>query len=193
MITLLLDSSSRTMHIGIARNHKLIASHTEAAFQTQSELFTARINELLRTNNIDPQTIGEIVVSHGPGSFTGVRIAATIAKVMAYALNVPLYSVSTLALFATEDKPTICVLDARNNRSFAGVYHQNNVLIADTIMQNDDTLKLASDNGYAISGETKHLGLTSAQFNPFLNMLNLISEDRRVSDVKAFKPRYFKG
>lgn len=193
MITLLLDSSSKQMAIGLAKDHKLIATIDERAFQTQSELMTLRINELLNANNIKAQDISEIVVTNGPGSFTGVRIAVTIAKVMAYALNVPLYAVSSLHVFTHETKPTICVLDARNNRSFVGVYKENATLVADTIMTNDEIVLLSKTEGYVINGETDHLKITSGAFNRFQNMLNQISEEARVQDVRALKPRYMKG
>lgn len=193
MITLLLDSSSRVMHIGLARNRKLFASHVEEAFQTQSELFTDRINKLLVVNNTKPSEINEIVVTYGPGSFTGVRIAVTIAKVMAFALNVPLYRVSSLALFAHASKPSICVLDARNGRSFAAIYEQNTLISEDTIMLNSDILDLSNRKEYVIAGETKHLALTSTPYDPFTNMLNLINEENLIEDIKAFKPLYLKG
>ena len=193
MITLLLDSSSKQMAIGLAKDHKLIATIDERAFQTQSELMTLRINGLLNVNNIKAQDVSEIVVANGPGSFTGVRIAVTIAKVMAYALTVPLYAVSSLHVFTHETKPTICVLDARNNRSFVGVYKENDTLVADTIMTNEEIILLSKTEGYVINGETDHLKITSGAFNRFQNMLKQISEETRVQDVRALKPRYMKG
>ncbi len=193
MITLLLDSSSKQMGIGLAKDHKLIATIDERAFQTQSELMTLRINELLSANKLKAKDISKIVVANGPGSFTGVRIAVTIAKVMAYALNVALYAVSSLHVFTHETKPTICVLDARNNRSFVGVYNQNDTLVADTIMTNDEIILLSKKEDYAINGETEHLHIPSGSFNRFQNMLKLISEESRVQDVHALKPRYLKG
>ncbi|TAH59370.1 MAG: tRNA (adenosine(37)-N6)-threonylcarbamoyltransferase complex dimerization subunit type 1 TsaB, partial [Bacillota bacterium] len=113
MITLLLDSSSHHLSVALAKGDKVLSFVEEKAFQTQSEIMTQRINELLIKENISPNDIKRIVVASGPGSFTGVRIAVTIAKVWAYAKEVPLYAVSSLSVYRHETKPTICVLDAR--------------------------------------------------------------------------------
>src|SRR5690554_581500 len=87
---------------------------------SSTKIYTLSLHDAL------PIYIKRIVVASGPGSFTGVRIAVTIAKVWAYAKEVPLYAVSSLSVYRHETKPTICVLDARRERSFAGVYAQNN-------------------------------------------------------------------
>ncbi|OQC10342.1 MAG: tRNA threonylcarbamoyladenosine biosynthesis protein TsaB [Tenericutes bacterium ADurb.Bin087] len=193
MITLLLDSSSHHLSVALAKGDKVLSFVEEKAFQTQSEIMVERINKLLMQENISPNEIKRIVVASGPGSFTGVRIAVTIAKVWAYAKEVELYAVSSLSVYRHETKPTLCVLDARRERSFAGVYAQNNIILPDQIMQNSEILALAKSEGYLISGETKHLGVEPAKFNRFENMLKSISEENRVKDIAAFKPRYLKG
>lgn len=52
----------------------------------------------IRKNNVDTKDINEILVGRGPGSYTGVRISGTIAKVLALVRNCKLYSFSTLDL-----------------------------------------------------------------------------------------------
>jgi cysteinyl-tRNA synthetase len=177
MITLLLDSSSHHLSVALAKGDKVLSFVEEKAFQTQSEIMVGRINKLLAQEKLTSDDIKRIVVASGPGSFTGVRIAVTIAKVWAYAKEVPLYAVSSLSVYRHETKPTICVLDARRERSFAGVYAQNNAILPDKIMQNSEILALAEKEGYLISGETKHLGIEPAKFNRFENMLKSISEE----------------
>lgn len=193
MITLLLDSSSHHLSVALAKGDKVLSFVEEKAFQTQSEIMVGRINKLLAQEKLTSDDIKRIVVASGPGSFTGVRIAVTIAKVWAHAKEVPLYAVSSLSVYRHETKPTICVLDARRERSFAGVYAQNNAILPDKIMQNSEILALAEKEGYLISGETKHLGIEPAKFNRFENMLKSISEENRVKDIAAFKPLYLKG
>ena len=58
------------------------------------------IEKLLRECELTPQDLTKIVVAKGPGSYTGVRIGVTIAKTMAWALNIPLVGVSSLAVLA---------------------------------------------------------------------------------------------
>ncbi|MFA5485576.1 MAG: tRNA (adenosine(37)-N6)-threonylcarbamoyltransferase complex dimerization subunit type 1 TsaB [Bacilli bacterium] len=193
MISLLLDSSSNRLSIALAKGQKVIASYDEKAFQTQSELLVAKINELLLETNIKPQAINNIVVAYGPGSFTGVRIAVNVAKIWAYALKINLYKVSSLYVYKNDLKPTICVLDARNNRSFAGIYSQNEVILEDKILTNDDVMHYVNEQGYALGGETKHLGISAVSYDRFANMLQAIKEENKVDDIAAFKPVYLKG
>lgn len=193
MISLLLDSSSNRLSVALAKGQKVIASYDEKAFQTQSELLVAKINELLLETNIKPQAINNIVVAYGPGSFTGVRIAVNVAKIWAYALKINLYKVSSLYVYKNDLKPTICVLDARNNRSFAGIYSQNEVILEDKILTNDDVIHYVNEQGYALGGETKHLGISAVSYDRFANMLQAIKEENKVDDIAAFKPVYLKG
>lgn len=193
MITLLLDSSSHHLSVALVKGDKILSFIDEKAFQTQSEIMVQRIHELLVKEKVTPADVKRIIVAYGPGSFTGVRIAVTIAKVWAYAKDVELYAVSSLSVYCHDTKPTICVLDARRDRSFAGVYEQNNTILPDKILQNSELLELAEREGYLISGETKHLGIEPSKYNRFENMLKSATIENRVKDIAAFKPVYLKG
>ncbi|MGI6735190.1 MAG: tRNA (adenosine(37)-N6)-threonylcarbamoyltransferase complex dimerization subunit type 1 TsaB [Bacilli bacterium] len=193
MITLLLDSSSHHLSVALVKGDKILSFIDEKAFQTQSELMVQRIYELLVKEKVTPADVKRLIVAYGPGSFTGVRIAVTIAKVWAYAEDIELYAVSSLSVYRHETKPTICVLDARRDRSFVGVYEQNNIILPDKILQNSELLELAEREGYLISGETKHLGIEPSKYNRFENMLKSATIENRVKDIAAFKPVYLKG
>lgn len=190
---LLLDTSSNRLRIALSSETGIIASIDEPAFQTQSEILTDRINKLLIENELKPRDIKSIVVANGPGSYTGVRIAVSVAKVWSYAMNIPLYAVSSLGLYAHQEYTTICVLDARNGRSFVGIYRQNSIILQDTILSNDEIMEIAKREKYLINGETKHLGVESFNAPIFNNMLNMMVEENIVQDVKALKPVYLKG
>lgn len=193
MITLLLDSSSARLCIALAKDKQVFARIDEEAFQTQSEIMTDRIAALIQEHSLAFTDLSAIVVANGPGSFTGVRIAVSISKVMAYALRIPLYAVSSLSVFKDEIRKTICVLDARKERSFAAIYEGNKQISPAQIMTNDEIILRAKNEGLLIGGETKHLGIDSIVFDRFSNMLSLKNEESRVSDVSAFKPVYLKG
>ncbi|MFN3950861.1 MAG: tRNA (adenosine(37)-N6)-threonylcarbamoyltransferase complex dimerization subunit type 1 TsaB [Thermaurantimonas sp.] len=63
-------------------------SHTEKLFEY--------VDELLNKHGFLPRQLEGIVVGLGPGSYTGLRVAASAAKGMAYALDIPVYGVSSL-------------------------------------------------------------------------------------------------
>ncbi len=106
-----------------------------ACFQGEKELFTLRLpfglqqgqqllaelNKKLQEEGIPLQTIGAVAVGVGPGSYTGIRIAATIGKMLSFGLKIPLVGVSTLETFAPEAEGKFgAVLDAK----IGGIYLQ---------------------------------------------------------------------
>jgi len=124
MYTLGIDTSFHYLVLVIIKDDKVIDYIYEAAFKNQSELIFVRINELFVRNALSPQALGAVVVTKGPGSYTGVRIAMTIAKVYCSQLQIPLYTLSSLALYAGS-QPTLVVMDARANRAYVGLYNSN--------------------------------------------------------------------
>ena len=118
MYTILLDSSNIKLAVGIAEGEKLLESVIYDAWQEQSEHMIPEINALLDKYNVKIEEIDSVMVAIGPGSYTGVRIAITIAKTMGVALNIKTYPVSSLQILKCGKKPSICVINARSNRSY---------------------------------------------------------------------------
>jgi len=96
LLILALETSSRKGSVAIALNGKMLA---EKAFSTalrhSAEIFPA-IRGLLDQFTLNPSQIEHIYISGGPGSFTGLRIATTIAKIMQLAHSVKIVTVDTL-------------------------------------------------------------------------------------------------
>lgn len=88
-------------------------------------LFPA-IHFLLQSLDWTPADLTAVVVGDGPGSFTGIRIAAAAAKALAGALGLPLYAVPSLAGVAAgipvSDRPVAALLDARRMEVYAACY-----------------------------------------------------------------------
>ncbi len=90
------------------------------------------IEDMFRTLGLESEAIDLIAVSHGPGSYTGLRVGVTCAKVLAYTLGKPLVAVSTLDVLAENAPPdeiTICpVLDARREQVYACIYKRSDAV-----------------------------------------------------------------
>ena len=192
MITILLDSSNTNLSVGIAKDNLLLESISYEAWQQQSEYMIPELSKLLEKYGVNKDDIEEVVVAMGPESYTGVRIAITIAKTIAVALNTKLYPVSSLRVLKDGDVPSICLINARSGRSYFGVFKGNDVIISDRIMKNDEVLAYITEHpGYSICGDTKYLGLEGKQTNNIQEMLNL---KEALSDVNplSLKPVYMK-
>ncbi len=193
MNVIYLDSSSTDLAVGLSINGVLVDCVVKNAWQRQSELMIPELDEMMKRNNIDRTKIDEIVVGIGPGSYTGVRIALTIAKVMACTLDIPLYTVSSLRIRKSGNKPSICVINARSNRSYIGVYKGNETLMEDTIMSNDEVIKYISEHkDYFICGESSHLNITATLSNVIQEMHDLKPSLIQVEDKLGLKPIYMK-
>ena len=96
MIGVLLDSSDKNLSVGLVKDHVFLGRVSYLAWQRQSELLVDELSKLLKANGLSGKDIDYVVCSKGPGSYTGVRIALTVAKTIAFALKVPLYLASSL-------------------------------------------------------------------------------------------------
>ena len=193
MYQLLLDSANKLLVVGLAKDAKVIDETIYEAWQRQSEMMVPEIDAIMKRNNIVKEDLNAIVVGNGPGSYTGIRIALTIAKTMAYALHIPLYTVSSLSLFKDEKEPTICLLNARSGRSYIGVYHADKVLLEDQIFDNDKVKEyIANHPDYLISGECDHLGYEPHQFNLTRSLASAYKEENKAKDIFKTNPVYLK-
>ena len=192
MITVLLDSSNTNLSVGIAKDNLLLDYISYEAWQRQSEYMIVELNKLLEKHNIQKEDIKEVIVAKGPGSYTGVRIAITIAKTIAVALDAKLYAVSSLRVQKDGVRPSICLINARSGRSYVGVYEDQKILLDDCIMKNDEVMNYIKDHpDYSVCGETKYLNIEGVMANNLQEMLNLKDSLESINPL-SLKPVYMK-
>lgn len=190
---LLLDSSNTYLSVGLAKNDKLVDKISYPCFQRQSEYMVSEIDKLLKRNHLKANKINGIVTSIGPGSYTGIRIALTIAKVMSYALNIPLYPLSTLEINKVIDKDSIVLFNARSNRSYIAAFSKSKRLLKDQVMNNNDVLKYIREHPKYVSvGDLSYLNLKGKKVDVLSNMLILMKKTKPVKNPNLAKPIYLK-
>lgn len=192
MNTLVLDSTNVDLTVGLIKNNQ-IDYINYPCWQQQSEKMIPEIDNILKRNNILPKEINEILVTVGPGSYTGVRIALTIAKVYGLALNIPIYLYSSLEALMNVNKTSICLINARSKRSYFAVYNKNECIIKDTIKTNEEVLEYIKNHpDYEVCGDVEYLGLKGYKSN-LVETLNLLkNNDRIAKDVYSLKAVYLK-
>ena len=192
MVTILLDSSNTNLSVGLARDNLLLECVSYEAWQQQSEYMIPELNKLLEKYSVSKEEIQEVIVAKGPGSYTGVRIAITIAKTIATVLNAKLYAVSSLRAQKDCKNPSICLINARSGRSYIGVYEDKNTILEDQIMKNDDVLKYIADHpNYSVCGDVKYLGIDCIDTNNLKEMLDLKDALESINPL-SLKPVYMK-
>lgn len=192
MYIILLDSSDVNLSVGIAKDGVLLEAISYEAWQRQSEYMIPELNKLMEKYNVKKEDIEAVMVAKGPGSYTGVRIAITIAKTIATALDVKLYAVSSLRVLKDGTRPSICLINARSGRSYFGVYENDKIIIEDCIIKNDDLLAYIKDHpDYSVCGKTNYLGIEGKQTNNLLEMLSLKDVLEEINPL-SLRPVYMK-
>lgn len=193
MYTVLLDSSNTKLAVGLAKDNKVLKSIIYEAWQEQSEHMIPELESLFNEFDVKKEEVSDVMVAIGPGSYTGVRIAITIAKTMGYALNIPVYPVSSLQVLKDGNNPSICIINARSKRSYVGVYQSDKVLLKDQTMTNDDLLIYINEHkDYHLCGNLSHLGLEGIENNVLEEMLSLKDKIAPLKDSLGLKPVYLK-
>ncbi len=193
MTDVLLDTSFTHLRVGLAKGGKIIASLDKPAFMRQSEEMIPTLGRLMEETKTGRSDIDSIIVARGPGSYTGVRIAMTAAKVMALALGKPLYLVSSLATLREGEKKTAIMMDARAKRSYFAVYEGKKAIVEDCIKGNDEVLAYLNEHpDCLLGGEPSYLGLeANAKPDVFLNML--AAKEGESVDTLTAAPVYLRG
>ena len=154
MKILFLDTSSFFVSVAILEDSNVLYLYQDEIYDDMSSKIMPIIEEGFNKVDFNINDIDKIIVANGPGSFTGVRIGVTIAKVLAWSLKKDIITVSSLELLATtpfNTKYIIPMIDARRGYVYAGVYDNNlNSVLEDQYIKYDD-LKDYFDNSTIVS------------------------------------------
>lgn len=180
------------MSVACIQDDEIVSFFHEEAFKKQSELAMSVLDDCVKQAGWNPQDIDEMVIAIGPGSYTGVRIAMTIAKTLAAISSISIKTVTSLELFVQSDKQTMVIFDARSDRGYVGIFRYKEYVIGPAIFTVDEIEKLYNQDTYIVEGDGHLLGLESRfEFNKAA-LIRLIKHAEVVDDVDHLKPLYLK-
>ena len=192
MISLFLDTSTKYLCIGIAKDHKVIYKFQQEAIKKQSELTIPFLQKALSEVNISLNDIDEVNVTIGPGSFTGIRIGMCIAKVLASMKNIPLKAISSLNAYASLGRK-IVILDAKAKRVYLGIYNNNEKVIDECVVEIEAFKEMIKDYpDYDIVLDSYLIGLESESIDVIENMNRISINSNVVDNVDTLVPIYLK-
>ena len=123
---LLINSATTNLVVAIINSGKIVYIYDENDGNDTSSKIMPIIKEAFDVSNIKPKDIDKIFVCSGPGSFTGIRVGLTVAKTMAWSLNIPCFTFSSLELMASGyDCDVMTLIDARRGYVYAGGYDKD--------------------------------------------------------------------
>ena len=117
-----IDTSTRTTAIGLIEDDEVLAEYNLRGRVSHSESVTDMIEEIFKKFEFSLDDIDLIAVGIGPGSFTGLRIGITIAKVLAFSLDKNLIGVSSLVANGMSDYGKVAaIVDARRGNVYGTI------------------------------------------------------------------------
>lgn len=125
---MLLSLDTATRHSGLALydGQQIVAELNWHSVDAQTTELLPRLDQLMTWGGLQPADLSALAVSLGPGSFTGVRVAVSLAKGMALAAGLPLLGVPTLDATAYphvgHDMPVCAVVQAGRGRVLWSLY-----------------------------------------------------------------------
>lgn len=99
-LILSIESSQSTCGICISSDKNLLAEYTIYQANQHDKLLAELIRRILNDLSINPERLDAVAISSGPGSFTGLRIGASIAKALCFDGKIKLIPVPTLTAIA---------------------------------------------------------------------------------------------
>lgn len=217
MRVLAIDTSNYVLGIALIDEEKVIGEHITNVKVNHSVRVMPAIEQLMKECGVVPADLTKIVVAKGPGSYTGVRIGVTIAKTLAWSLNIPLVGVSSLEIIAASTARYFSgvvspLFDARRGQVYTGLYKFNEGRLstlekdqlilskdwATELKKRSETILFAgNDLPLHRAGIEEILGEQAifaeiTEHNPRPAELALLGRDLPGEDVHSFVPNYIR-
>lgn len=148
MKVLAIDTSNLVMGVAILDGEDVLGEVITYLKKNHSLRLMPAITELMKEVGVKPKDLERIIVAHGPGSYTGVRIGVTTAKALAWSLQIPIVGVSSLEVLAQNGRyfngSISPLFDARRGQVYTGLYRWNNDRLMIT-QEKEDCLILLED------------------------------------------------
>ena len=90
-----IDTTSSYLYTAIVKDNELLIEKKEDLGKNLSIETNKIVSDMFNEVNLKPEDINKIIVVNGPGSFTGIRIGVTLAKIMAYTKNIRITTITS--------------------------------------------------------------------------------------------------
>ncbi len=198
---LYLDTSSSYLYSAIYDNDSIIDSISANLGKDLSSKTLIYIREMINKNNLELSNIKKIIVVNGPGSFTGIRVGLTIAKVLAWSLDIPITTISSLEAMALsyigDINFIIPAIDARRDYYYATIYDKNNrgFILKEQYISKElllSTIASLPMNSIIVTNDKFDSDYETTNYTP--NYLNIIKtyKDKEPIEVHLIDANYLK-
>jgi len=201
MISLFIDTHDKDINLALYKNEEILDKNIKESERHHSDFIMPMLKELLDRNSITVHDLNEIYVVNGPGSFTGVRLGVTIAKTLAFTLNIPIKTITSLEMFAisanTAKDKIVIIEDLKG--VFGAKFDKENNIIDDYFYKSNDEYK-----SYLEKQENIIVVNNNIDFNKIYNFMKskettiphkvnpiyIKTIEANKNDKKSIEPRY---
>jgi len=185
---LVIDTATKYLYIGLFQDESCLSSYYQAGENDHSEKLMSEIEVIFAKHQLKIRDVDEIIIGVGPGSYTGLRIGVVVAKMFAWNNDIPVKTISSLALIASSyngSKNILAEVDARRGNSFLGLYRNTGEGL-DLL----DIEQLVNLEEYKQSLKDPYIVVSSGMPNiPKILASNLLVN---VKDIHALNPNYLR-
>lgn len=136
---LVIDTALEKAHVALVQPEGILSLRENTNSREHAAFVPTAIDKICRETGFPLVEVAGVVVVNGPGSYTGLRVGLSAAKGICFALEKPLYALSTLELMAAalirhageqgvniDSTSVFCpMIDARRLEVFTGLYHHD--------------------------------------------------------------------
>ena len=201
MICLFFDTSSEKLNVSLVKDDNVLYEKQIETQNDHSSYLVPYIDEAFKNNNMNFKDVDRIIVGIGPGSFTGTRIAITVAKTYGYTQNIPIFGISSLETMIYENNGYdyyVPVIEDKNDKLYFSIFDKDKKRVIDDMYASKDELydTLSKYNGNILiishKGEKYDNYQTKEEVINVVNINKNILINNKEVNPHLLKPNYIK-
>ena len=204
---LAIDTSGSVLYLGVMFAGDRLVKSEEKIDKTHGQILIKKIGELLGSAAKETKDISAIIVSTGPGSFTGLRIGIAAAKGMAVALEIPIIGISLfeIAAYKLKNEKEKCkvvlpyikddyftAVVENGNFDESSIIKENKASIASDIDENRNIAFIGFENSAKMLTEDENQKIQFINYNSsdFLYLGNEKYMKQKFDELNSLEPLY---
>lgn len=191
-----IDTSSSYLYAGIAVGKFLVASIKKDFGKDLSKYTILEIAKLFQEASLEPEDIDKIIVVSGPGSFTGIRIGMTFAKIFAWSLKKDITTITSLDAMALvdSDKLVVPIIDARRGFVYASIHEKDKIILKNQYIKLDSLIAYLDNlkKEYLFVTNQDNFDLPSIKYDPDILKIINTYQDKPSINPHLVEPTYLK-
>ena len=174
-IILGIDCSGGMTSLGLASEKEILGETNLLLGRRQSAALPHMVSDMLSLWKLELKDLSVLTVTRGPGFFSGIRVGLSYTLSLAFSLNIPVVSLSSLEVLAfgaaSEGVPVLALLPAKRGAYFYGAY-----------LLEEGNLRILEDEAFLTSSEVAERGRALSRKGPCLCVL-----DQSCSEEPSFE------